>query len=76
MEMYHQGTVIRPIINKTNGVFSSSVLICDAAGKHQLYESIGRFASDKAATYFAVNWAIARLSGQGELKPPFKMLDA
>jgi hypothetical protein len=75
MEMHYHGAIIRPIVTQTDGVFSSSVLICDREGQHQLYEGIGRFASDKAASFFAVNWAIARLNGEDELKPPFRMLD-
>jgi hypothetical protein len=75
MEMLYHGAIIRPIVSQTNGVFCSSVLIRDPQGHHQLYEGIGRFASDKAASFFAVNWAIARLDGEEELKPPFRMLD-
>lgn len=76
MEMYYHGATIRPIISENHGIFCSSVLIRDAQGHHQLHEGIGRFASDKAAAFFAVDWAIARLDGKDELKPPFKMLDS
>lgn len=75
MEMHYHGALIRPIVNQTNGVFSSSVLIRDPHGNHQLYEGIGRFASDKAASYFAVNWAIARLDGKEPMTPTSRMLD-
>ena len=74
MEMYYRGALIRPIITQTEGVFSSSVVIHDESGKQHIYEAIGRFASSNAATLFAVNWAIARLEGKAEPKPPFKML--
>jgi|GEM_PF-3186628 hypothetical protein len=75
MEMYYRGALIRPIVYRAKGVFHSSVVIRDADGNQQLFESIGRFASDRAAAYFAVDWAIARLNGE-ELEPPFRMLDA
>ncbi|SAK95721.1 hypothetical protein AWB75_06946 [Caballeronia catudaia] len=75
MEMHYHGAIIRPIVNELDGVFSSSVLIRDPQGQQQLYEGIGRFASERAASFFAVNWAIARLDGEDELKPPFRMLD-
>ncbi|WP_244808376.1 hypothetical protein [Caballeronia zhejiangensis] len=75
MEMHYHGATIRPIISQTKSVFISSLLIRGPGGDFQLYEGIGRFASNRAAALFAVNWAIARVDGNEPLPPPFRMLD-
>jgi hypothetical protein len=73
MEMHYYGALIRPIVTQAEGIFNSSVVIRDSSsGRQQYHETIGRFASDNAATLFAVNWAIARLEGKPEPRPPFK----
>jgi hypothetical protein len=64
MEMHYDRAIIRPIVTQTDRAFTSSVLICDPHGDRQLYEGIGRFASDEAAALFAVNWAIAQVDGK------------
>ena len=67
--MHYHGALIRPIVIQTKCVFISSVSIRDPHGDRQLYEGIGRFASDEAAAFVAVNRAIAQVDGKRHWLP-------
>ncbi len=75
MDMQYRGATIRPMVVQVDGSFASTVIIRDENGNQRCHGTLGRFASHNAAANFAVNWAIARLNGDPEPRPPFQVSD-
>jgi hypothetical protein len=72
--MQYRGATIRPVAIQVRGAFDSTVIIRDENGNQHCHGVLGRFASHIAAVNFAVNWAIARLNGDLEPRPPFQVV--
>jgi hypothetical protein len=73
MDMQYRGSTIWPIVVRVRGTFASTVIIRDENGNQCSHGELGRFALHDAAANFAINWAIARLNGDLEPRPPFQL---